>query len=759
MRRLRHPDLVATVVLVALWLFFFWRLFTPFEGDQASLKRGDFSGQFVAFAGYQYARLTQGEVPLWNPYNNGGLPFIADTQAAVFYPPRLATIALAYRSGGWSYHPLELEMTAHVLIYTLMLYAFVRRLTLGWSGSVLGAVVAAVVGGYGGYLSGYPPLQLALLEAGIWLPLAALGILEATRTTRLCWTWLFVTGLALGLSWMAGHPQTSYFLTLLLAAYFAYNVYARRWSWRVFFTGTALFGVIAFGLAAVQLLPGFEYLTHTARVDLTYDAKGNGFPFQDLAQFVFPGIVSLFSPLYVGFAALALAFFASWRRLPQSRFWGVAALLALLWSLGANSPLYPLFYNLLPGLRFFRGQERAAYLVANSLAILAGLGAAHIASAAVPAQMEVRRFRFVLSRVFVAVLALMLLVFAAWLGSPDDYGQIIGKVAFGTLMVGLTALLLPWLANTPKPTFVFVLLPLLILFELFTVNMDADSNYDPVPPSQQLSLTPPPLVAQALADADAPFRVDGFRGLTDNYGSLYRLADIHGISPLFLQGPFTLIEGDMPDPVAWELFAVRYVFTDWGELPAPSEIIGTGTDRWGGINLHRLENPRPFAGIHYRYVVVSSDEETFSLLRDPNFPIRATLILNRDPGTRSDNFMPSGTQVLSIDASPEQITIVAAPSGANGILSIALPYYPGWYAAIDGQSTDILKAYGALSAVVLPEGEHTVQLTFNPLSYRIGAVLSLVAWIGCGILGIVLIFRTRNTHVRQQPTSGLDRPA
>ena len=28
-----------------------------------------------------------GEIPLWNPYNNGGLPFIADTQAAVFYPP------------------------------------------------------------------------------------------------------------------------------------------------------------------------------------------------------------------------------------------------------------------------------------------------------------------------------------------------------------------------------------------------------------------------------------------------------------------------------------------------------------------------------------------------------------------------------------------------------------------------------------------------------------------------------------------------
>ena len=83
-----NRDTHAVIVLVLLWLLFFWRLFTPIAADQASLETGDFSGQFVAFAGYQYERLSRGEIPLWNPYNNGGLPFIADTQAAVFYPPR-----------------------------------------------------------------------------------------------------------------------------------------------------------------------------------------------------------------------------------------------------------------------------------------------------------------------------------------------------------------------------------------------------------------------------------------------------------------------------------------------------------------------------------------------------------------------------------------------------------------------------------------------------------------------------------------------
>ena len=95
LRRWATPDAVVVVVLVAIWLLFFWRLFTPIEADQASVKKGDFSGQFVAFAAYQYQRFASGEVPLWDPYNNGGLPFIGDTQAAVFYPPRLITIGLS----------------------------------------------------------------------------------------------------------------------------------------------------------------------------------------------------------------------------------------------------------------------------------------------------------------------------------------------------------------------------------------------------------------------------------------------------------------------------------------------------------------------------------------------------------------------------------------------------------------------------------------------------------------------------------------
>lgn len=742
----RLPDLSSILILTGLWLWFFWRLFTPMESDQASLKKGDFSGQFVAFGAYQYQRLAQGEIPLWNPYNNGGLPFLADTQSAVFYPPRLVTIFLSRLAGGWSYHALELEMTFHVLFYSLTMYALIRRLTLAQPGSVIGGLVAAIVAAYGGFLSGYPPLQLALLEAGIWLPLAVIGITEATRGEKIKWLWLVLTGFAYGLSWMAGHPQTSWFLTYLLIAYTAYRAYIRNYHWTQAVLGVILFGSIGGGMAAVQLLPGLEYLPHTARVGFSYDSKGNGFPFQDLIQFVFPGMMTVFSPLYAGIVGLVLALTAVWRRLKGGVFWGLVAVIALGLSFGANSAIFPLLYNILPGLRFFRGQERAAYLVSSSLAVLAGIGASHLLSwnkeEWTNATKNLQRGILSLSGVCSAVVAL---VFAErWLAGNLEQGGKLGIAMFSALIAVLLYLLIREILSSPQAPLLHGLLIALIVFELFTVNMDAESNYDPVPPTQQLSMTPLPLVAQVLADDEAPFRVDGFRGLNDNFGSLYGVMDMRGISPLFLDGPYRLIEPERINPLAWELFAVRYVYTDWEQLPVESEIIGVGEDRYGAINLHHLSNPRPFAHLVYNAEILDSDEFANALLHDPNFDARETAILNRAPGMTLDSESADGSAEVTTFA-PESFTIVVN-TPENAILSLAHPDYPGWQATLDGGPVEILRAYGALSAVAVPAGEHEIRFVYDPLSYRIGAILSLLTWGSLAIFGIVLIFRRKKLN-------------
>jgi hypothetical protein len=256
-------------------------------------------------------------------------------------------------------------------------------------------------------------------------------------------------------------------------------------------------------------------------------------------------------------------------------------------------------------------------------------------------------------------------------------------------------------------------------------------------------------VAQALADTDIPFRVDGFRGLTDNYGSLYGLADMRGISPLFLDGPFQIIEPEKINPTAWELFAVRYVFSDWEQLPVESEIVSAGTDRYGPVNLHRLENPRPFAHLVYQIEVTDSDAFARALLADPNFDARTSVILAAPTSLELSGSVPANASAQVTDFAPEAFTI-AASTTENAILTLAHPDYPGWEAHLDGEPVRILRAYGGLSAIAMPAGNHTVTLVYAPRSYAVGAALSLVTWSVLGILAAALaVIQKRRRIVRQ----------
>lgn len=735
----RNKDLRALAALLLLWLLFFWRLFTPIAADQASLKQGDFSGQFVAFGAYQYERLTRGEIPLWNPYNNGGLPFIADTQAAVFYPPRWLTIALSRLAGGWTYNSLQLEMTAHVLLYTLLMYAFVRRLTAGSALSHAAALAASVIIGYGGYTSGYPPLQLAVLEAATWLPLTLLGILEATRRRALSPRFIALAGCALGLSWLAGHPQTSWFTSYLAVAYLAYRCHIRSAGWRRFVGGLILFALVTLGATAVTLLPGIEYLLHTTREGLGFAVKANGFPIRDIAQFIFPGSVSQWSPLYVGIPALFLLAVAIFCRARESRFWLLAALVGLLHSLGENSAFYYASYNLVPGLRFFRGQERAALLVANSLAILAGLGIAAIADWGHQAQRKRALQHWFRFAALLVLAALGLLV--AFSDDATRWGELFEIASRSALVAAASYVAFRLFLRAPQRSAMQFALIALIAFELISVNIDHPANYDPVPHSQQLSMTPPPMI-QAVLDAQesGPFRVDGFRGLRDNFGSLYRLMDIRGISPLFLKGPHAIIYRDyVNNPLAWELFAVKYIFSGSTTLSIPTDVIARGEDQDGAVYLHKLEDPRPFASLYYAADVLDSDEWALELMEDARFNEREKIVLQRKPTLELPDTATGGLVTVTAFA-PEAITL-DIDTASNAILSLSMPHYPGWEARLNGKPIPIIRAYAGLTALEIPAGKHSLSLTFAPRSYAIGALASLAAWLGLALLLLTTLRR------------------
>ena len=71
--------------------------------------------------------------------------------------------------------------------------------------------------------------------------------------------------------------------------------------------------------------------------------------------------------------------------------------------------------------------------------------------------------------------------------------------------------------------------------------------------------------------------------------------------------------------------------------------------------------------------------------------------------------------------------------------------YPGWKAYLDGAEVPVYSAQILGKAVSLPQGRHTLQLRFRPLSVYIGLLISLLTAISTAL---VLIRGRRGMNAR-----------
>ena len=133
-------------------------------------------------------------------------------------------------------------------------------------------------------------------------------------------------------------------------------------------------------LAAAQFLPTIEFISHSVRADLSYQAVSAGLPLSELVTILYPGFFGG-SPAYVGIATLVLIALALvlGKPRPVIFFWAGAASVSLLLAFGNNLFAYPAFYLFAPGFDAVRQQERAFLIYSFSAAMLAGYGAVVLA--------------------------------------------------------------------------------------------------------------------------------------------------------------------------------------------------------------------------------------------------------------------------------------------------------------------------------------------------------------------------------------------
>jgi uncharacterized membrane protein YfhO len=71
------------------------------------------------------------------------------------------------------------------------------------------------------------------------------------------------------------------------------------------------------------------------------------------------------------------------------------------------------------------------------------------------------------------------------------------------------------------------------------------------------------------------------------------------------------------------------------------------------------------------------------------------------------------------------------------LLRVAVPYFPGWRAEVDGQPASVMPADLALIGVSVPAGSHELTLRYRSTWFLAGAAISLLSWMAV-LVGLVV---------------------
>lgn len=315
MRRLLHDVLIAGLLFL-LPLLMFW----PQTVGGRTLIPADNLYQFQPYASYReqvgapptphnhllsdlvlqnyqwktFIRdsIAQREVPLWNPHQFAGIPFMAAGQQSTLYPLSVLYYALPLSAAyGWF-------TVINLWLAGLFMYALLRGLGVSRFGGALAGITYQLSGFF--IASAVHPM---IIGAVVWLPLLVLMVEFIVRRQpllgrRTSAPWVVLGAAALAASIFAGHVEITIHTLLILAYYSGARLLWQGWQERAdglrqtFKAAAWIAALVALGfaLAAVQFIPLFEFASTNWRAERSDLATVLGYahPVRDLLQYALP---------------------------------------------------------------------------------------------------------------------------------------------------------------------------------------------------------------------------------------------------------------------------------------------------------------------------------------------------------------------------------------------------------------------------------------------------------------------------------------
>jgi hypothetical protein len=694
-------------------------------------------------------------------------------QSSFFYPPCWFIYLLGLKLGLLLYYFTKLYLVG---IFT---YYYLRSIKIGFLPSLIGST-AFMFCGYTIVWLYWPvpnpifvlPLILFLIEK----------IIQNNEEKRLYFV-AYSVAIALGIS--AGHPETFFHIAVASFLYFVFRMIVEKKTVIAdkikILRNYVAYSLLGIALSAVQLLPFLEYLSnsytwgarniyrsicfldwHTAILNMVPTFYGSPSIHHIVTYYISFTNYNESAAGYVGISMLILAVFALITKYKDNLV--IFYLLLSIWTVGVIYGI-PLIFDFTVSLPLFShaANPRLLFLLGFNIVVLGTIGLNKILC-----EVNDDNKGNILNRFVIASLIVLLVLFGlayanrGFLFMLSSLSEDVIRtqsilVLLTCVLVLLTFILIYILVKyAPKhrlKTACIVALLLLVFAQTGIYGM----LYEPA--VEEKYFYPKVGAFESIKEKNELYRVvplyniDCVSIYPVSTQMIYGIYDIRNYDSIEIKYYWELLNVFAEGRIyGWvEIFDVDRRFLDFMGVKwiLSKDILSNDSSnislfkKYPGYNLFENKDAQPRAFVVQNAVFKSRDSDVLNALKNKSFDWRSSVVISGRNHTVQ--YPPSENNVRIVKYEPSYIKIMVNTT-QSGFLVLSDSYYPGWNAYINGNSAEILRANYAFRAVELPKGENVVEIKYEPLSFYVGGLISLIALI---ILIIVMVGIVKKRKISQ----------
>ena len=644
-------------------------------------------------------------LPLWNPYNHCGSPFIASAQPQFFYP--LSIIFLIFKDFSLSY---KIFIIIHFFLSLIFMFFFLEKKNFSFASCLLGSIIWS----FNGYMISRTEF-LSVLSTVVWFPLVIylFSLIENFDLKKI----IFVS-LALAVQFLAGHSQIWVYSSLFFILYSLYLQHVKKI--KNLFLISIVCIIFSLFISAIQFLPTAEFFYHSNRTGegikniqqfgMNYSESLVGFlSLKDFSNFIYPFDweadvekfykSGFYLPNYwrysfyvgiIGFILAIIGFF--YMGMKEKIFYLFVFWITLLYScIGSFPQIYQFFYKFFPFVRVFRNHAQIIFI-----------------------------------DIFVLSLA-------------ATYGmEYLNKVFKNLKIKTLILLLLPTLSFCELQYYCYktsLVFRKDILYEKgeitdFLIKKNIEDNFNfrfASTPLTEKKLFSSSITGHSLYEVSVKAHdlLPGFVNLEYNI-FCFRLGRLaYDIEPKNFRKFVNFLSSRKTIDDALPLYSIantKYIISD---IEQKSKYLKLLKEK-EGVRIY--ENPFALKRVYFvdNIIFEPNLEKSLSIMENLKFDLLNTAVVHSNENI---SLLSNGKSKKNIVYFKQELNkiFIKIISDKLSFLVISQTYSPGWRCKINNKPTKIYQCNIFMQGIFVPEGESEVFLYYSPMSFKLGAILSFIS--------------------------------